>query len=109
MKNKLTTRDKIKVARFAIGVVSLVISYVCLLLLPVTTIAALGHASGAAMSAGASGSTSSPAKILMLPFVIGLITWLFALVGGPGLVIRLLCLPSSIGYIAAIIFLVKVA
>lgn len=109
MENRLTIRDKIKVTRLAVGVSSLVVSYICLLLLPITKIAAIGTANGDAMSAGTSTGKSTDGVLLMLPLLIGLIAWLISLIGGPGILIRLLSIPSTVGYVAAVLFLVKVA
>lgn len=104
MTNKaLSSSERLKVARLAIGVLALVVSYGCLALLPVSTLLGIGLGVGSAMTAG--GSSGSSHSVFLLPFAIGVVSWLVALLFGPGLIIRLLCLPSSVGYVAALYFM----
>jgi hypothetical protein len=107
MRSALSTSEKIKVARLAIGVLSLAVSYVCLALLPVSTLLGISFGIGSAMTAGARGGASH--SVFFLPLAIGVAAWLVASVFGPGLIIRLLCLPSSVGYVAALLFLKKLS
>ena len=106
MKSELTTREKFKVTRFAIGIFALFVSYACLAVVPLSTLFGIGVGAGAAMTAGGSGHSTF--SVFMLPLFIGGAAFVLAAFFGPGLIIRLLCIPSGVGYIAALLFLKKI-
>lgn len=101
-------RHRLRLARVTVGIAALITSYICLFFLPVLVLTALRAAVGAGMSADP--EEGNPAiQLVRLPLIIGVVSWLIALLGGPGLVIRLMCVPCSLGYLAILYFISRIS
>lgn len=101
-------RRRLRLVRLTVGITALITSYLCLFFLPVLVLTALRTAIGTGMSADS--EDASPAiQLIGLPFAIGVVSWLIALLGGPGLIIRLMCVPCSLGYLAILYFISRIS
>jgi hypothetical protein len=105
MKASLTPGGKWRIVRLLIGILAVATSYLCLFLAPPSLLYGVGVTAGAAMSAGGARSGSLAEELYFLPLLIGVVTWIVAVVFGPGLIIRLLCVPSGMGYIGILYLL----
>lgn len=93
--------------RLLIAVPAIVLSYLCLLVLPVLVMLAIGGLSGTALTAGAPSSGGNATLLIQIPFVTGLVCSLIGLIVGPGLRPRLAALLPALCYFGFIALLTR--
>jgi hypothetical protein len=99
------TKEKITTIRLSIAIPALVLSYLCLISVPILVMLTIAGRNGAALTAGGSSPTHKSHLLLEIPFITGSICALVALVVSPGWRSRLAALFPTLCYFGFIAFL----
>lgn len=100
-----STKEKITAIRLSITIPALVLSYLCLITVPILVMLTITGLNGAALTAGGSTPAHKSHLLLEIPFITGSICALVALIVGPSWRSRLAAVPPALCYLGFIGFL----